>query len=312
MSQNGLRPCIVVTGATSGIGQAMARSAAAKGLPIVLIGRSDDRLRGVADEISKRGGEALVLKLDLLADDAAKQVKDFLDENGLSCHVLVNSAGQGLQGLAASQPLDAQLGLIDINARLLVELTLSLIPGMLARRGGGVINLGSLAGLVPGPQMAVYYATKSFVSSFSQALSEELRGTGVTVTCVIPGPVETGFLSGSGIKDLPLFRYLPTLSPENVADSAWRGFHRGRRLVKPGITSKLAALVMSLVPLRFALPMINQAQMRWSDPCPCGSGKKFIRCCGMAASTRRRFMGGPGLVERKPKTSKTQRGFRET
>lgn len=305
MSQNGLRPCIVVTGASNGIGQAMAKSAAANGFSVVLVGRSDERLTAVAEEIRSRGSDALILKLDLLSDNAAKRVKDFLDDNGLACHVLVNSAGQGLQGLAASRPLNSQLRLIDLNARLLVELSLTLIPDMVARRGGGVINLGSLAGLVPGPQMAVYYATKSFVSSFSQALSEELRGTGVTVTCVIPGPVETGFLNGRGIKDLPLFRYMPALSPEEVAESAWRGFRRGRRLVVPGITSKLAALIMSLVPLRFSLPVINQVQTRWGDLCPCGSGKKFIRCCGMTTSSLRRFaIGDPGLLERKPKSLK--------
>ncbi|RLP25352.1 SDR family NAD(P)-dependent oxidoreductase [Mesorhizobium sp. YM1C-6-2] len=307
MSQNGLRPCIVVTGASNGIGQAMAKSAA-KGFVVVLVGRSDERLTAVAEEIRTEGSETLTLQLDLLADNAARQVKDFLDANGLACHVLVNSAGQGLQGLAASRPLDAQLRMIDLNVRLLVELTLTLIPGMVARHGGGVINLGSLAGLIPGPQMAVYYATKSFVSSFSQALYEELRGTGVTVTCVIPGPVDTGFLHGRGIKDLPLFKYMPSLSAEDVAESAWRGFQRGRRMVVPGITSKLAALVMSLVPLRLALPVINQVQTRWADPCPCGSGKTFIRCCGMKSSTRRRFgFGIPGLLERKPKSPKAKR-----
>ena len=101
MSQNGLRPCIVVTGASNGIGQAMAKSAA-KGFVIVLVGRSDERLTAVAEEIRTEGSETLTLQLDLLADDAARQVKDFLDANGLACHVLVNSAGQGLQGLAAS------------------------------------------------------------------------------------------------------------------------------------------------------------------------------------------------------------------
>ncbi len=308
MSQNGLRPCIVVTGASNGIGQAMAESIAAKGVVVVLVGRSDERLTAVAEEIAKRGSETLVLKLDLLADNAARQVKDFLDANGLVCDVLVNSAGQGLQGLAASRPLDTQLRLIDLNVRLLVELTLTLIPDMVARRDGGVINLGSLAGLTPGPQMAVYYASKSFVSSFSQALYEELRGTGVTVTCVIPGPVETGFLHGRGIKDLPLFKYMPTLSAEDVAEKAWRGFRRGRRLVVPGITSKLAALVMSLVPLRISLPVINRVQTRWADPCPCGSGKTFIRCCGMTSSARRRFAFGiPGLLEKKPKSPKAKR-----
>jgi short-subunit dehydrogenase len=289
MSLNGLRPTVVITGASNGIGQAMAEAIAGKGQAVVLIGRSEERLAVVADAIRRKGGDAFVLSLDLLSDNAVKQVKDFLDGNGLVCDVLVNSAGQGLQGLAASLPIGEQLEMIDLNARVLVELTLALVPGMVARRRGGVINMGSVAGLVPGPQMAVYYATKSFVSSFSQALYEELRRTGVTVTSVVPGPVETGFLSGRGIKDLRVFRYLPALSAEEVAKAAWRGFERRRRLVVPGLSSKLATFLTSLVPLRLVLPRINRVQRRKTDLCPCGSGERFVHCHGMSKSMQRRL-----------------------
>lgn len=288
MFQNGLRPAVVITGASNGIGQAMATAAAARDRAVVLIGRSEERLAAAAAEVAKKGGEAFILSLDLLSPNAAARVKDFLDGHGLACDVLVNSAGQGLQGLAASHPLGDQLELIDLNARLLVELTLTLVPGMVARGGGGVINMGSVAGFVPGPQMAVYFATKSFVASFSQALYEELLDTGVTVTCVTPGPVETEFLSGRGVKELRVFSYLPALSADQVAEAAWRGFRQGRRLVVPGLASKLAVLVTLLVPWRFVLPRINQIQRRKGDLCPCGSGEKFIRCHGMTRATRRR------------------------
>ncbi len=298
MSLNGLRPTVVITGASNGIGQAMAEAIGAKGQAVVLIGRSEERLAVVADAIRQKGGDAFVLNLDLLSDNAVKQVTDFLDSNGLVCDVLVNSAGLGIQGLAASLPIGEQLELIDLNARVLVELTLTLVPGMVARRRGGVINMGSVAGLVPGPQMAVYYATKSFVSSFSQALYEELRQTGVTVTSVVPGPVETGFLSGRGIKDLRVFRYLPALSAEEVAKAAWRGFGRRRRLVVPGLSSKLATFLTSLVPLRLVLPRINRVQRRKTDLCPCGSGERFVRCCGMSKSMQRRL----ARDNRKPRT----------
>lgn len=287
MEQNGPRSAIIITGASGGIGRAMAKAAAAKGQAIVLIGRSDERLAAVAEAVRHKGGEVFVLNFDLLSDNAAKRVKDFLDGHGLVCDVLVNSAGKGLQGLAASLPPGEQLELIDLNVRRLVELTLTLVPSMVARRGGGVINMGSVASLIPGPQMAIYFATKSFVSSFSQALYEELVDTGVTVTCVMPGPVETEFLSGRGVKELRIFRYLPALSADDVAEAAWRGFRRGRRVVLPGISSKLATLVTLLVPWRFVLPRINQVQKRKSDLCPCGSGKKFIRCCGMTRAYRR-------------------------
>jgi short-subunit dehydrogenase len=298
MPQNDLRPAVVITGASGGIGQAMAKAVAAKGQAIVLIGRSAERLAAVADAVTQRGGEAFILNFDLLSENAASRVKDFLDDNGLVCDVLVNSAGRGLQGLAASLPLSEQLNLIDLNVRRLVELTLTFIPGMVARRGGGVINMGSVAGLIPGPQMAAYFATKSFVSSFSQALYRELRDTGVIVTCVMPGPVETDFLSGPGVNDLRFFRYLPALSPEHVAEISWREFRRGRRRVLPGISSKLAALIIFLVPSRFILRRINRVQRRKGDLCPCGSGEKFLRCCGMPKSARRRLVDrGPGATE---------------
>lgn len=289
MPQNDLRPAVVITGASAGIGQAMAKAVAAKGQAIVLIGRSEERLAAVAEAVRQKGSEAFILNVDLLSENAASQVKDFLDGHGLVCDVLVNSAGRGLQGLAASRPLGEQLELIDLNVRRLVELTLTFVPAMVARRGGGVINMGSVAGLIPGPQMAVYFATKSFFSSFSQALYQELRDTGVTVTCVMPGPVETEFLSGPGINDLRFFRYLPALSPEHVAEISWREFRRGRRRVLPGISSKLAALVISLVPSRLILRKINRVQRRNGDLCPCGSGEKFLRCCGMTKATRRRL-----------------------
>lgn len=280
MLQNGLRPVVVVTGATSGIGRAMAKVAAAEGRAIVLVGRSDEQLETVADEVRALGGTPFLLNLDLLAADASRQVQDFLRDNGLTCEVLINSAGRGVQGLAAAQPLDIQLEAIDLNARALVELTIALIPPMVARGTGGVINLGSVAGFVPGPQMAVYYATKSFVSSFSQALNQELRPTGVTVTCVAPGPVETEFLEGRGIKQLPIFSFLPALSAEEVAKTGWKGFKQRRPMVVPGLSSKIAVFALSLAPLRLVLPLIDGLQRRNNDKCPCGSGKKYRNCHG--------------------------------
>ncbi len=280
IGQNGLKPAVVVTGASSGIGRAIARLVARERGAVVLIGRTAEGLGDAAAEVREGGGEPYILKLDLLAGDSPRQVKDFLFQNGLVCDVLVNSAGHSLQGLAATLPLDAQLGIIDLNIRVLTELTLTFVPGMVARRGGGVINLSSVAGFVPGPHMAVYYASKGFVRSFSAALYQELRRTGVTVTCVTPGPVETGFLRVRSVKRARLFTFLPALSPEDVAESAWRGFKGGRRLVVPGISSKVAVLVTALTPSVLLLPVIAKLQRRIKDLCPCGSGRKFRKCCG--------------------------------
>ena len=270
-----------MTGASSGIGRAIARVAARERGAVVLVARSPDGLGAAATEVREAGGEAFTLELDLLAGDASTHLEDFLSANGLVCDVLVNSAGYGLRGAATALPVDDQLGIIDLNIRALSELTLHFLPGMVARGRGGVLNLSSVAGFMPGPYMALYYASKGFVRSFSEALHQELRHTGVTVTCVAPGPVSDGVSTkGPAPNQTPLFRILPKLDPEDVAERAWRGFKSGRRLVVPGISAKLAVLAAAFLPSAAMLPLIGQLQRSGNDPCPCGSGKKFKKCCG--------------------------------
>ncbi|TIX84197.1 MAG: SDR family NAD(P)-dependent oxidoreductase [Mesorhizobium sp.] len=218
--------------------------------------------------------------MDLVAGDAPTRLEDFLSAHGLVCDVLVNSAGYGLRGAATVLPVDGQLGIIDLNIHSLTELTLHFLPGMVARRRGGVLNLSSVAGFVPGPYMALYFASKGFVRFFSEALHQELRRTGVTITCVAPGPVSTEFLARSGAYQTVLFNILPKVDPEYVAERAWRGFKSGRRLVVPGISAKLAALAAALLPSAAMLPLVARLQRGGNDPCPCGSGMKFKKCCG--------------------------------
>ncbi len=281
-----LRPAVVVVGASRGIGKAIAEVAAADGATVVLVARSAEGLTAAAADIQKTRGEALTLALDLVAQDAAKRLEDFLSANGLICDVLVNSAGYGLRGSATLLPVEEQIGIVDLNIRSLTDLTLRFLPGMVARGRGGVINLGSVASFTPGPYMALYYASKGFVRSFSEALHQELRRTGVTVTCVAPGPVSTEFLATSGANRAALFKVLPKLDASYVAERAWRGFKSGRRLVVPGISAKLTTLLASMMPSAVLLPLIGRLQRRSNDPCPCGSGKKFISCCGARRGAR--------------------------
>ncbi|WP_309084666.1 SDR family NAD(P)-dependent oxidoreductase [Chelativorans sp.] len=288
------RPAIVVTGASAGIGRAIARVAAREGGPLVLIGRSSDGLDEAAREVAEAGGEPFTLALDLLERDAPGRLESFLIENGLVCEVLVNSAGYGLRGAAVALPLEEQLGIVDLNIRALSELTLRFLPGMAARRRGGVINFSSIAGFVPGPYMTLYYASKAFVGSFSQALYQEFRRAGVTVTCVAPGPVRTDFLEASKAAHAALFRLLPTAEAEMVAERAWRGFRARRRLVVPGFSAKLAVVAARLLPASLLLPLIARLQRSGNDPCPCGSGKKFKNCCGA-----RRWSLSPGIFRTK-------------
>ena len=259
-SHEEMRPAAVVTGASDGIGRAIAKCVAREGRVVVLVARSPERLAAAAAEVKEAGGEAYTLELDLLADNALIRLAEFLQEHALVCDVLVNSAGYGMRGAVTALPVDGQLGMIDLNMRVLAELTLRFLPGMVSRGRGGIINLASVAGYIPGPNMALYYASKAFVLSFSAALSQELNGTGVTVTCVAPGPVRTNFLERADAARAPMFRILPKADAQFVAERAWRGFKSGRRLVVPGISAKLTVFAASLVPSAMSLPLIGWLQ----------------------------------------------------
>ena len=173
-----LRPAIVVTGASSGIGQAIARIAARERSFLLLVGRSQRALDELAAELTAGGAQAAALAVDLLAPGAVNAIERVLSDRGLYCDVLVNSAGFGVFGPAAQASRSDQLGLLDVNIRALTELTLRFLPGMLARKRGGILNLGSITGYAAGPNMAAYYASKAYVLSFSKGLAIELRELG--------------------------------------------------------------------------------------------------------------------------------------
>ena len=251
-----MRPAIVVTGASAGLGRAIAKVAASEGEPVVLIGRSSQALAEAADEMRAAGGEPFTLAVDLTSAGAADEIENLLTEQRLWCAVLVNCAGYAVHGPTSA----AQLGVLDLNIRALTDLTLRFLPHMIARGGRGVINLGSVASFIPGPYMALYYASKAFVYSFSEALWEEMRHTGVIVTCVAPGPLKTGFLVTSGAYHTPLFKLLPRLSADRVAQAAWRDFKAGRRLSVPGGTAKISAFAAKHLPHVFSLPLLSRLQ----------------------------------------------------
>lgn len=256
------RPAILVTGASSGIGAELAREAARQRLPLVLIARTRAALDNLATELTAAGTEAHVLSLDLRAPDAAAAIGAMLAERGLVCDVLVNNAGYGSIGAAAALPGADQLGILDLNLRAAAALTLAALPGMLERRHGGVLNMGSIAAFMPGPGMAMYYVSKAGLRSLSEALWAEARGHGVVVTFVAPGPVRTPFLVNSGARDTRLFRMLPKADARTVAKRGWAGFHRGKRLVFPDMASRLIAHIVPLLPRRLLLAMMHRLQRR--------------------------------------------------
>jgi len=262
---------VAVTGASAGIGRSIAKVAAREGRAVVLIARSPKGLSEAAEEVRKAGGEAYTLELDLLEAGAVSRIDAFLAQHGLLCDVLVNSAGYGLRGPAASLPIKDQLGIIDLNIRALTELTLHFLPQMLDRGQGGVLNLSSVASYTPGPYMALYYSSKSFVRAFSESIHEEVRSAGVMVTCVVPGPVKTKFLQKAHADRAPLFRLLPKVDPDFVAERAWKGLRSGRRLVVPGLLTKLAIFGAWILPSA-ALAFLVGAMQRNNDERP-RSGK---------------------------------------
>jgi uncharacterized protein len=250
-------PITLITGASAGIGAELARIFAAHGHELVLVARRADRLNALADEIGAKGhARPVVLVADLERRDAVASIAAELSSCGLEPANLVNNAGFGLSGAAASLSLSEQLGMIDLNVRALTELSLTFVES-LARHRGGILNLASVAAFLPGPGMAVYYASKAFVLSFSEALHHEFKGRGIRVTALCPGPVPTEFQARSGMQLNVAARVLE-LSAERVAQIGYEAFMRGDRVVIAGIGNKIAVFLMRLVPNALLLWAVDQ------------------------------------------------------
>lgn len=243
----------LITGASGGIGEELAVCAARAGRDLVLVARSVDGLARVAARIAAAGHRRPeTLALDLAEPGVAFRIAARLTEKALTVTELVNNAGYGLVGPAALLDRGEQLGIIDLNIRALTELTLAFLPGIAAARGG-ILNVASTAAFQPGPNMAIYYASKSYVLSFTEALAYELRGR-VRVSALCPGPVPTGFQKRANMGTTRLSR-LPGMAPARVAAAGWRGFEAGKRVVIPGLMNKLTAFFGPRVPRAAVLPI---------------------------------------------------------
>jgi uncharacterized protein len=269
------RHVVVITGASAGIGAALARVFAAHGHDLVLIARREGKLDALADEIAAAGHiRPLVLPVDLTRPDGAERIASQLAAHGLEPQYIVNNAGFGLIGAAAELDRAEQLAMIDLNIRVLTELSLAFIDP-LSRLHGGILNVASVAGFLPGPGMAVYYATKAYVLSFSEALNCELKSQGVRVTALCPGPVPTEFQARAGIPEveLPNGQRVPralgsnslSRTAEQVAAAGYAGLMRGRRVVIPGVGNKAVALLAWLTPHRVMLEIIARSQAQRMD-----------------------------------------------
>ena len=255
-----MQPAVVVTGASSGLGPEFARLAAAEGAKVVLIARSRPELDALAANLDPSGRLAVVLSLDLTARDAGEVIARELEALGLYCHILVNSAGFGLFGETAELDRERQLGIIDLNVRAATDLMVRFLPAMIARGSGGILNVGSVAGFAPGPRMALYFASKAYLISISQALMQEVRDAGVTVTCLCPGPVRTPFLARAGADRIALFKLLPKLDAAEVAGAGWKAMKAKRALCVPGFCNKVMVALTRIMPRALTLAIVGYLQ----------------------------------------------------
>jgi uncharacterized protein len=240
-----MRPVVLLTGASSGIGAALVRVFAANGHDLALVSLPDPQLDILADDL-KLTRRPLTLAVDLTDRDAGQRVADTLAAADLEPSIVVNCAGFGLVGATAELDLAKQLAMIELNIRVLAELSLRFSDSLIRHRGG-ILNVASIAAFVPGPGIAIYNASKAFVLTFSEALHRELADHGVRVTTLCAGPVQTPFLAQAGLhaKLPPL---LAVQSAEYVAQQAYAGLMAGRRRVVPGFFNRALTMVLPLVP----------------------------------------------------------------
>jgi short-subunit dehydrogenase len=257
---SGTHPAIVITGAASGIGREIARMAAMEGSFLLLVDRACQQLSDLAIELAAYDVKTAAHCIDVTGSDAVRSIESALSERDLYCDVLVNSAGFGVFGPAAEVLDSEQINLVDVNVRALTELTLRFLPAMVARGRGGVLNVGSITGYAPRPNMAVYYASKAFVNSFSAALASELAGTGVTVTCLAPGVVTTPFFERCSVGQTRLFNLMPQSNAFETAVAGWLGFKAGKRMVIPRLRNQFTVTLAKLLPQSLVLRLVGFLQ----------------------------------------------------
>ena len=251
----------LVTGASSGIGLELAQCFAKDGYGLILAARSDAALKQLAEKLAKENKiAATAIAVDLGQPGGAQKLIDEIKSRGLNVDVVVNNAGYGIVGKFDGSDGAGQIGMIDLNVRALTELTHPFWPGMIANKRGGVLNVASTASFQPGPGMAVYYATKAFVLSFTEALWKEGREAGVHVTCVCPGPTESNFHSRAGSDKIKLLKMGVTMTSRAVARQGYRAFRRNQRVVINGVMNRSLARMVPFLPRRAVLNLVSYLQ----------------------------------------------------
>jgi short-subunit dehydrogenase len=254
------RKTALITGASFGIGSEFVRIFAREGYNLVLVARTADKLRQLASELEKAyGTRSLILAADLTDPGAPAYVLDQTTRADIPVDVLVNNAGFGQYGLFVDNDLEECLRQIQLNVTTLTHLTRLYLPAMLERGSGGVLNVASTAAFQPGPLMAVYFATKAYVLLFSEAIANELQGTGVTVTCLCPGPTTTEFHKRAKATGMRLLK-MGSMDAHPVAEDGYRAFVAGKPVVISGFKNWLVAQAVRFSPRRLVTAIARKTQ----------------------------------------------------
>jgi short-subunit dehydrogenase len=250
-------PITVVTGGSEGIGLALARQFARDGQAIALVARNPHKLARAAAEIRLHGVPVVEIIQDLCATEAPDRIAAVLAEHGYYVDILINNAGIGLSGAFAAQPGADIDQLVALNVVTSTRLMRQVLPHLLARRRGGILNVASLGGYLPGPHQAAYYASKAYVISLTEAVGWEVKGSGVRIAVLAPGPVQTGFHARMGAERAFYRRLMPSMSPEQVARSGYWGYRMRRRVIVPGVIGPVMALASRLTPHPLLVPLMS-------------------------------------------------------
>jgi short-subunit dehydrogenase len=253
----------LITGASSGIGLELARIFAREQYRVVLVARSEKALLQLKEELEKQfGTEAVVLPADLSQAEAPQQLFEELQRRRIQVDVLVNNAGFGDFGMFAETSWTKEEQMLNLNIRALTHLTKLFLPGMVQRRSGRIMQLASTAAFQPGPLMAVYYATKAYVLSFSEAIANELQGTGVTVTALCPGPTTSGFQDAAALNESKLVKGKKLPNSAEVAEYGYRALMRGQTVAVHGLMNSLMAQSVRFTPRKLVTAMVRRMSER--------------------------------------------------
>lgn len=252
-----LKPVVLVTGGSRGIGAALAGRFAKAGHDVVIAARNRADLAETASRIARDTGRMCsTISQDIRDPGAPASIAGKLQADGQYIEFLVNNAGMGLSGKFESHQPDDIDNLVASNITALTGLMRFVLPDLLARRRGGILNVASLGGTVPGPYQAAYYASKAYVISLTEAVAAENSGLGVRIAVLAPGPVDTAFHAGMGAEASLYRRLLPALSPEQTANAAYSGFMRGQRLIVPGLFNRVSYVFLRLAPHPISVPLM--------------------------------------------------------